>query len=93
MLNADPNYTDPKDAIDVYADARKKYFETMQTYDGFPDFEMPDNSKAGQTTVGQNLQNVITNAGYQGNQIRTGREVRLARSGAELRNFFLPFGK
>jgi len=89
---ADPNYTDPKTAIGEYAAARDEYFKTFQTYDGFPDFEMPDNSKAGQTTTGQQLTDVITNAGYQGGA-RTGKEMRILRSGAELRNFFLPFGK
>ena len=43
------------------------------------------------TTFGRQQQDVITNAGYQSG--KRGREMRILRKGAELRNFFLPMGK
>jgi len=93
-FNADPNYTDPKTAIGEYASQRDEYFNEFGTYDGFPDFKLPDNSKKGQTTWGQQNNEIIQNAGY--NTARRGKEKknrRILRKGAELRNFFLPMSK
>ena len=93
-FHSDPNYTDPKTAIGEYASQRDEYFNEFGTYDGFPDFELPDNSKKGQTTWGQQNNEIIQNAGY--NTARTGKEKknrRILRKGAELRNFFLPMSK
>ena len=88
---ADPNYVDPKNAVQQYADLRKAYVDAELPIENFPDFELPDNSKAGKTTTGQQLADVIMNAGYQ----RRGgeRKMRILRKGAELRNFFLPYNK
>ena len=88
---ADPNYTDPKSNAQQYIKEREEWKELTGSYDGFPEYERPDNSKAGQTTNAQELAEVIQNAGYQ----RRGgeRKRRILRKGAELRNFFLPYGK
>ena len=91
---ADPNYTDPKSNAQQYIKEREEWKELTGSYDGFPDYERPDNSKAGQTTNAQELADVITQGGYQGNQRRGGeRKMRILRKGAQLRNFFLPYGK
>ena len=91
---ADPNYTDPKSSIAAYMAEREEWKEQTGSYEGFPEYERPDNSKAGQTTNAQELADVITQGGYQGNQRRGGeRKMRILRKGAELRNFFLPYGK
>ena len=91
---ADPNYTDPKSNAQQYIKEREEWKELTGSYDGFPEYERPDNSKAGQTTNAQELADVITQGGYQGNQRRGGeRKMRILRKGAQLRNFFLPYGK